>query len=39
MSSSNQRLAVELAALRPTHAVHIRERKLGRIGLRTESDL
>jgi hypothetical protein len=36
-SASNQRLAAELVALRPTGTTHIFVRKLGRIGLRSES--
>jgi hypothetical protein len=36
MSTPNQRFVAELAALRPTRAFHIVERRLGRIGLRTE---
>jgi hypothetical protein len=37
MSAPNQRLAAEPAALRPTRAIHVVMRELGRIGLRTES--
>jgi hypothetical protein len=36
LSSPSQRFDAELAALRPTRAIHIGERRLGRIGLRTE---
>ena len=39
VSTSKQSFAAELAALRPTRAFHIVERRLGRIGLRTEGQV